>query len=60
MLGMNFFDIFNHPNFMQPTDTLGGGQIYSPQSIPPTAIYGAFFPGQPAGRVGQLHARIIF
>jgi len=34
--------------------------ITAPQSISPTPVYGAYFPGQPPGRIGQLQAKITF
>jgi outer membrane receptor protein involved in Fe transport len=49
------------------TITVGGvvqapscGLITAPQSISPTPVYGAYFPGQPPGRIGQLQAKITF
>ena len=71
-LGASIYNIFNHPNFQNPNDTwvgstcstgepLGGscGQI-SGQAAPPTGPYGSFFNGLPAGRVGQVQAKIVF
>ncbi len=73
-VGANLYDIFNHPNFQNPNkswtspgcSTPGGGspqgscgQITG-QAAPPTGPYGSFFNGLPAGRVGQLQAKIVF
>jgi hypothetical protein len=74
-MGANLYDIFNHPNFQNPAQKWTGatcstippgagsqascGQITG-QAAPPTGPYGSFFAGLPAGRVGQLQAKIIF
>jgi len=67
-IGANIYNIFNHPNFQNPNDTWVGsgcsaggscGNI-SGQAAPPTGPYGSFFNGLPAGRVGQLQAKIVF
>jgi hypothetical protein len=74
-LGASIYNIFNHPNFQNPEDSwgasncsttppgqsLGGscGQVNG-QAAPPTGPYGSFFNGLPAGRVGQVQAKIVF
>ncbi len=67
-IGANIYNIFNHPNFQPPNSTWVGsgcsstyscGQITG-QAAPPTGPYGSFFNGLPAGRVGQLQAKIVF
>jgi Carboxypeptidase regulatory-like domain len=70
-VGANIYNVFNHPNFQNPnrtwtsstcsTGTPQGscGQITG-QAAPPTGPYGSFFNGLPAGRVGQLQAKIVF
>jgi hypothetical protein len=69
MTGVNVYNVLNHPNFMQPSNfwtgptcssTMSCGIITAPQSLTPTPVYGAYLPGQPAGRVGQLVAKITF
>ena len=71
-MGASIYNIFNHPNFQPPNSTwvgsgcstgepLGGscGQVNG-QAAPPTGPYGSFFNGLPAGRVGQVQAKIVF
>jgi hypothetical protein len=74
MVGLNVYDIFNHPNFQNPNNAWGGsgcstiasgasqptcGNI-SASAAPPTGPYGSFFAGLPSGRIGQLTAKINF
>jgi hypothetical protein len=71
-MGASIYNIFNHPNFQPPNSTwvgsscstgapLGGscGQVDG-QAAPPTGPYGSFFNGLPAGRVGQIQAKVVF
>jgi hypothetical protein len=67
-IGANIYNILNHPNFQNPNRTWTNstcssnfqcGQITG-QAAPPTGPYGSFFNGLPAGRVGQLQAKITF
>jgi Carboxypeptidase regulatory-like domain len=71
-LGASIYNIFNHPNFQPPNSTwvapgcsmgepLGGscGQV-ADQAAPPTGPYGSFAQGLPAGRVGQVQAKVVF
>ncbi len=74
-IGANIYNIFNHPNFQPPDYTWTGsstcdqvlGAAAFPtcgavvgQAAPPTGAYGSFFNGLPAGREGQLQAKITF
>jgi hypothetical protein len=73
-IGANIYNIFNHPNFQNPGNAWTGStcsQISAPgtfpncgavtgQAAPPTGAYGSFFNGLPAGREGQLQAKITF
>jgi hypothetical protein len=74
MLGVNVYNVFNHPNFQNPnnawtdpacsTPSAGSlqpncGQITG-QAAPPTGAYGSFFNGLPAGREGQLTFKMEF
>jgi Carboxypeptidase regulatory-like domain len=73
-IGMNVYNIFNRPNFQNPNrvwsgsgcDAIpaGGNQpgcgFITGQAAPPTGPYGSFFQGLPAGREGQLQAKIEF
>ena len=73
-IGMNVYNVFNRPNFQNPNRVWSGascstvaagfnqpscGQITG-QAAPPTGPYGSFFQGLPAGRSGQLQAKIEF
>jgi hypothetical protein len=73
-MGASIYNIFNHPNFQNPNDVWTGngfngtsncslagscGNITG-QAAPPTGPYGSFFNGLPAGRVGQVQAKIVF
>jgi len=73
-IGANIYNIFNHPNFQNPGNSWTGptcdqtpagatfpncGAITG-QAAPPTGAYGSFFNGLPAGREGQLQAKITF
>jgi outer membrane receptor protein involved in Fe transport len=72
-VGANLYNIFNHPNFQNPHNswtpdcsTIPAGSQQAScgnitgQAAPPTGPYGSFFNGLPAGRVGQLQAKIVF
>jgi hypothetical protein len=73
-IGANIYNIFNHPNFQNPGNTwtdstcdqVQAGATFpncgavTGQAAPPTGAYGSFFNGLPAGREGQLQARITF
>ena len=68
MAGVNIYNVFNHPNFMQPSNGWTGptcsasmscGLIFS-QTMSPTPVYGAYNYGAPAGRIAQLQAKITF
>ena len=73
-LGANYYNIFNHPNFQNPHNAWtsptcstpaagslqGGCGEITGSAAPPTGPYGSFFNGLPAGRVGQIQAKIVF
>lgn len=61
-VGVNAFNIFNHPNFANPVGDLGSGilgQIINTVS-PPTSPFGAFAGASSSGRVMQVGARLTF
>jgi hypothetical protein len=60
--GAFFFNIFNHPNFDQPTNNLAlgnFGQIQNSVSAP-TSAYGSFMGSAVSGRLIQLVVKFIF
>jgi hypothetical protein len=73
-IGLNIYNVFNHPNFQNPgsswtsstCDEIATGNIgpscgnITGQAAPPTGPYGSFYQGLPAGREGQLQAKINF
>jgi hypothetical protein len=67
-MGASIYNIFNHPNFQNPNNswtdpgcsTEGTCGNITGQAAPPTGPYGSFFNGLPAGRVGQVQAKIVF
>jgi outer membrane receptor protein involved in Fe transport len=71
-VGANFYNVFNHPNFQNPSNTdvelgasdprngvLGFGTI-TQMAVPPTGPYGSFFANLPSGRMVQFQGKIVF
>jgi hypothetical protein len=61
-LGMQGFNVFNHPNFGQPDSVLGDstfGQITGMAAVP-TSPYGNFLGFDSSPRVVQLTGKIVF
>lgn len=61
-LGATAYNLFNHPNFANPTSDVNStqfGQSFSTVS-PPTSIYGAFLGGDASVRILQLTGKITF
>jgi len=60
--GVNFFNVFNHPNFAKPVGDISSGQFGSIVStvVPPTSPYGAFVGSAVSGRLVQLNAKVTF
>ena len=61
-MGVQFFNILNHPNFAQPVNDLASphfGQVRSTVN-PPTSILGSFLGGDASVRLIQLTAKFNF
>ncbi len=63
MLGAQFFNILNHPNFGTPSNDIADGanfgQITSTVSTP-TSIFGAYLGGDASPRIIQLKGTLVF
>ena len=61
-IGLQAYNVLNHPNFANPdfnADSSTFGQIFSAVSVP-TSVYGAFLGGDASQRILQLKANIQF
>jgi hypothetical protein len=61
-VGLQFFNLFNHPNFSQPIDDISSGGFGTIQSAvsPPTSILGSFLGGDASPRLIQVKAQLNF
>ena len=70
-VGANFYNVFNHPNFQNPSSPdIGLGPITSDNptgfgaitqmAVPPTGPYGSFFANLPSARVIQFQGKLVF
>jgi hypothetical protein len=61
-VGANFYNVFNHPNFDLPDNTLGDGTFGQTlvTVVPPTGPYGSFFANLPSARVIQFQGKLVF
>lgn len=61
-LGVQFFNLLNHPNFGQPDHNIGDGTLGLITSTvnPPTSILGSFLGGDASPRLIQLKANLNF
>ena len=62
ILGINAYNVLNHPNFGNPSsDTVNGNLGYSFNTVSvPTSIYGSGLGGDASIRILQLHAKVSF
>lgn len=61
-LGLNFYNIFNHPNFEAPVNDIGSpnfGQIQA-TAVEPTNPYGSYQQAGVSGRLIQIEGKIKF
>lgn len=61
-LGLQFFNLFNHPNFSIPINNATSPLFGTIQSMvnPPTSILGSFLGGDASPRLIQLKAQLTF
>ena len=62
-VGANFYNVFNHPNFMNPWTTDIENPAFATvtsSAVPPTGPYGLGFANTPAGRMIQFQGKIVF
>jgi hypothetical protein len=61
-LGINAYNLLNHPNFKTPSGSLTSGAFgtITTDVTPPTSIYGSFQSGTVSGRVMVLTGRFVF
>ncbi len=60
-LGLQFFNLFNHPNFNLPVNNTANPQFGTIQSAvnPPTSILGSFLGGDASPRLIQVKAQLV-
>ena len=61
-IGFQFFNVFNHPNFLSPDNILSDGTFgqITFMAQPPTSILGSFLGGDSSARMIQLKAQLRF
>jgi hypothetical protein len=61
-LGLQFFNLFNHPNFNLPVNDITNPNFGTVQSQvnPPTSILGSFLGGNASPRLIQVKAQFVF
>ncbi len=61
-IGLQFFNLFNHPNFNLPSNNVGSGFFGTSQATvnPPTSILGSFLGGDASPRLIQIKAQFVF
>jgi hypothetical protein len=61
-LGLQFFNLFNHPNFNLPHPDISASNFGTITSLvnPPTSILGSFLGGDASPRLIQIKAQLVF
>jgi hypothetical protein len=61
-IGLQFFNLFNHPNFNLPANDIGSQFFGTSQATvnPPTSILGSFLGGDASPRLIQVKAQLTF
>jgi hypothetical protein len=61
-MGVNLYNVLNHPNFANPTGDITSGQLGQITSTvsQPTNPYGSFLTSAVSGRVVQLSTKLTF
>ncbi len=61
-LGAQFYNLFNHPNFANPSGSVTSSALgfISATVVPPTSIYGSFQSGTVSGRVIVMSGKFSF
>jgi Carboxypeptidase regulatory-like domain len=61
-LGVQFYNILNHPNYANPSGSVTSSALgfISSTVVPPTSIYGSFQSGTVSGRVIELMGKFSF
>lgn len=62
MIGANFFNLLNHPNFQNPVSNNSSSSFgtITGSVVPPTTPYGAFASAAEGMRIAQVFAKITF
>lgn len=61
-VGLQFFNVLNHPNFNLPSNSVTSPFFGTVQSTvnPPTSILGSFLGGDASPRLIQIKAQFVF
>lgn len=62
-IGLQFFNVFNHPNFNLPVNNIANSSTFGTiqsEVNPPTSILGSFLGGDASPRLIQLKAQLVF
>jgi len=62
-VGVEAYNILNHPNFLNPDSNFSDGPgfgVTTATASAPTSVYGSFLGGNASARILQLKAKISF